>query len=76
MKGRVVVEKVSKFPGVDGELICVCGNTPYSHGFEPCTRDGTVVEPTIEGPWDGRLYVCGKCHRIVDQESLDVVGRA
>ena len=58
-----------------GELICRCGNNPSDTGFQPCLADGEVVEPTVEGPWEGRLYVCGDCGRIIDQETCLVTGR-
>lgn len=60
-----------------GALICVpeCGNDPTMSGFDPCLEDGTPVEPTVEGPWKGRLYVCLDCGRIIDQYTLVVTGR-
>jgi hypothetical protein len=58
-----------------GDLICRCGNNPSDTGFQPCLPDGTVVEPTAEGPWEGKLYVCGDCGRIIDQETCLVTGR-
>ena len=56
------------------ELVCLCGNYPASSGFESCLPDGTPVEPLASGPWDGRLYRCGKCGRIIDQVTLEVKG--
>lgn len=47
--------------------ICRCGNVAEADGFDPCLEDGTEVEPTVDGPWAGRLYVCRRCGRIIDQ---------
>ena len=52
--------------------ICICGNTPVSDGFYPCDKEGKEVEP-VKG-WTG-LYVCNRCRRIIDQSTLEVVGR-
>jgi hypothetical protein len=52
--------------------ICLCKNRPDSHGFDPCDIYGNVVEP-VRG-W-GNLYVCDQCGRIIDQKTLEVVGR-
>jgi len=72
----VTVEKVT----LDGgELVCVCGNTPRSSGWEPVVlrevgaiRELIVVEPDDER-WDGLLYGCLECGRVVDQNTLVVV---
>jgi hypothetical protein len=65
-------EKISR----DGDwLHCRCGNTPDQTGFQPCLPDGTEVEPVAGGLWDGLLYVCGDCGRIVNQDTLEVTGR-
>jgi hypothetical protein len=62
-------------------LTCVpsCGNEPHMEGFQPCLPDGTEVEPLADGPWGSGpgkyLYVCGRCGRIIDQDTLLVVGR-
>lgn len=58
----------------DEEWCCVCGNRPWLEGFFPCDRQGEVVEPT-KPDWDGLRYVCDRCGRIIDQDSLQVVGR-
>jgi hypothetical protein len=50
--------------------VCVCGNRPDSDGFFPCEKDVNEMTPA-EG-WDN-LYVCGRCGRIIDQSSLEVV---
>ena len=58
-----------------GDLICLCGNYPAGDGFYPCLADGTEVEPVSEGPWEGRLYCCAQCGRIIDQDTCLVTGR-
>lgn len=52
--------------------VCVCGNTPTSHGFHPCDLAGNEMEPA-KGWRD--LYLCAGCGRIVNQNTLEVVGR-
>jgi hypothetical protein len=51
--------------------ICLCGNQPRSDGFYPCDKEGNEMEPA-DG-WDS-LYVCLRCGRIIEQNSLRVVG--
>lgn len=46
---------------------------PGDGGFYPCDADGNAMEPSIGSGWDG-LYVCADCGRIIDQNSLMVVG--
>jgi hypothetical protein len=63
----------------DGDWIrCVpaCDNTPDMDGFVSCLPDGTEVEP-VGGPggWDGKLLVCSRCGRIINQDTLAVTGR-
>lgn len=61
----------------DGDWIrCVpeCNNTPDMDGFSPCLRDGYEVEPTVDGPWNEHLYVCLSCNRIVNADTLEVLG--
>lgn len=53
--------------------ICNCGNTPNSEGFYPCNSKGIEVEPT-ENDWDGISYVCADCGRIINQDTLEVIG--
>jgi len=54
--------------------ICVCGNTPVDAGFFPCNEKGEEVEPTPE-EWKIPLYVCDSCGRIINKETLEVVGK-
>jgi hypothetical protein len=53
---------------------CVCGNTPVAQGFFPCDKIGNLVEPTPE-EWPAPLYVCDACGRIINQDTLLVLGR-
>lgn len=73
--GTVEAASITRGVGEDDWIYCLCGNNPAFDGFAPCLRDGTVVEPTVEGPWEERLYLCLKCNRIVDQVTLDVVAQ-
>lgn len=68
-------ERISRGPGGDW-IRCVssCNNTPDMDGFYPCIYDGSEVEPYVEGAWKGRLYVCARCGRIIDSETLQVIG--
>ncbi|MBA3830160.1 MAG: hypothetical protein H0X33_14570 [Taibaiella sp.] len=54
--------------------VCICGNTPSGDGFYPCDYEGNEIEPGKSANWGG-LYVCGKCGRIINQDSLEVIGR-
>jgi hypothetical protein len=53
---------------------CVCGNTPVGCGFYSCDENGNEVEPT-EKDWTTDWYVCADCGRMIDQDTLKVVGR-
>jgi hypothetical protein len=53
--------------------ICLCGNDPSYAGFYPCNEKGEVVEPTAE-EWTTNCYVCDQCGRIINQDTLEVVG--
>ena len=61
---------------IGGELdewICICGNTPLTHGFYPCDAQGDYVEPTPEA-WTANWYVCDQCGRIIEQGTRAVIG--
>ena len=51
---------------------CRCGNTHDSDGFEPCDEFGEEV-PAELGPWDGALYVCTRCWRVINGNSLEIL---
>jgi hypothetical protein len=57
----------------DEAWICICGNRPTSDGFYPCDQDGNEVEPTPT-EWKTNWYVCGRCGRMIDQNTLEIVG--
>ena len=65
-------EHITHAPGETDAWICMCRNTPVADGFFPCDDEGKETEP-VTGWKD--LYVCAKCGRIIDQKSLEVVGR-
>lgn len=52
--------------------ICLCGNEPQDDGFYPCDAAGKEIEPAAG--WNG-LYVCHRCGRIIQQDSLEIIGR-
>ena len=56
------------------DWICICGNRPTSDGFYPCDSDGNEVDPTF-ADWKTNWYVCLRCGRMIDQDTLEVVGR-
>jgi len=62
-----------KAEGHEENWVCLCGNTPRDHGFYPCNHDGIEVEPTTN-EWSERLYVCDNCGRIIEQDTLAIVG--
>jgi hypothetical protein len=51
---------------------CICGNTPVSDGFYSCDEAGNEMEP-VDG-WKN-LYVCNRCGRIIQRDSLQVIGQ-
>jgi hypothetical protein len=65
-------EVITHAAGDDEAWTCLCGNEPSEDGFYPCDEKGDEVEP-VAG-WSG-LYVCLRCGRIIDPDSLRVVGR-
>jgi hypothetical protein len=65
-------ERIKHEEGNQEAWICLCGNAPTSDGFYPCDKNGNEMVPA-EG-WDN-LYVCARCGRIIDQDSLEVVDR-
>jgi hypothetical protein len=66
-------EHIRHEEGNDEAWVCICTNTPNADGFYPCDSDGNQVEP--DAGWND-LYVCAKCGRIINQNSLEVVGSA
>ena len=41
-------------------LVCLCGNTQLTDGFEPCDAKGRPIEPTVGSGWVGH-YRCERC---------------
>ncbi|WP_020474185.1 hypothetical protein [Zavarzinella formosa] len=62
----------AQFVGEDWR--CECGNTTMSSGFDPCLRDGTVVEPFADQWTEGDLYRCMQCDRIIEYDAVDDEG--
>jgi hypothetical protein len=71
-KVKAAKEKISHAPGEEEAWICLCGNRPADDGFYPCDKEGNEMEP-VKG-WED-LYVCASCGRIIQQTTLEVVGR-
>ncbi len=62
---------------IDGDtdwFICKCKNEAHYDGFYSCLSDGSITPPTLLGEWDGVLYLCMKCQRIINGQTLEVVG--
>lgn len=67
-------EYINHEPGNDDAWICVCGNTPDHDGFYTCDKDGNEVEPTA-ADWKTGWYVCARCCRMIDVDTLEIVVR-
>lgn len=67
-------EFITHEAGNDEAWVCICGNTPTDDGFYCCDTEGNEVEPTIDSGWTN-LYVCARCGRIIQQDTLEVIGR-
>jgi len=49
----------------DGTLLCECGNTPDSDGFDPCHADGLIDDSLLDaGSTRPLRYLCGRCGHI------------
>lgn len=66
-------EKITLENGSEDAWVCVCGNKPHQDGFYPCNEKGNEIEPLEGSDWNG-LYVCRKCGRIIQQDTLEVIG--
>lgn len=65
-------EKIQSDTGEpEGSWTCVCGNIAEDCGFFPCDERGAQVEPDH---WTTPTYVCDSCGRIIDVNTLEVVG--
>jgi len=65
-------EFISHHPEDATALLCICGNTPWAQGFLSCDHEGREIE-VIEK--FGPLYCCDACGRIIDADTLAVIGR-
>ena len=70
-----IQERITHEPTDRDAWVCICRNMPFQDGFYPCNQEGNEIEPTEASNWNG-LYVCAKCGRIIDQDTLNVVGKA
>lgn len=59
----------------DGQWECRCGNSQDSDGFEACSEIGGLV-PAELGPWDGALQACIRCWRVINGDTLEILGFA
>ena len=55
--------------------VCTCRNTCIGSGFFTCDEKGNQVEP-IRGEWTTSCYVCFDCGNIINQGTLEIVGKA
>jgi hypothetical protein len=69
----MVKERISHEPGNIEGWICICKNTPCGGGFYACDVNGNEVEPDYR--WTSGLYVCADCGRMINPDTLEVVGR-
>jgi hypothetical protein len=60
---------------IGDEWHCECGNQPHTDGFQPCQKNGRLVEPSIAGWMDGELYRCMRCDRIIEWDSARDCGK-
>jgi len=60
--------------GDEDAWVCICNNTPGAAGFYPCDSNGNEMSPDIGSNWVN-LYVCAECGRIINQDTLEVIGQ-
>jgi hypothetical protein len=60
--------------GNDEAWICICLNYPEGGGFYPCDARGDEIDAAIGSDWTN-LYVCADCGRIINQDTLEVLGQ-
>ena len=70
----LVTERIVEI--ADGIWQCRCENRHDTDGFTPCSEAGEIVPPVLGPRWDGRTYLCLGCWRMIDADTLEVVGRA
>jgi|GEM_PF-2395598 hypothetical protein len=67
-------EKITHVINDKDTWLCICGNEPANQGFHTCDKYGVEMEPLIGSNWEG-FYFCDKCGRIINKDTLEVVGR-
>lgn len=67
-------EQIKHEKGDKDAWICICKNTPIGSGFDTCDENGNYLEPMLGNGWNG-FYCCADCGRIINQDTLEVVGR-
>jgi 2'-5' RNA ligase/GNAT superfamily N-acetyltransferase len=61
--------------GPHDDLVCPCGNTTNGQGFYPCDSVGQDMG-AHDSNWDGELYRCDRCGRIINARTRVVKGLA
>lgn len=55
--------------------VCVCGNTWYDDGFQPCTKEGERIGGAFPVfPPENPYYICNRCDRWFRTNNLKVIG--
>lgn len=67
--------QLEKIESEDYYWTCLCDNEPHYDGFYSSTETGKIVPPSIWEGWNEIHYVCYRCWRVIDQNTLEVVGR-
>jgi len=68
-----MTETISCEPQSPDCWVCICKNTPDTHGFYPCAKTGQLVEPDAKCGWVGH-YRCDFCGKIIDGTTREVIG--
>jgi hypothetical protein len=71
---EIKLERIRHEKGNEEAWICTCGNRPIDAGFYTCDQEGNEMEPVIGSDWEN-LYVCAQCGRIINMDTLEVVGQ-
>jgi len=71
---KTLKEKITHEHIDEDAWVCICKNTPSDEGFYPCDEEGNEIEPVIGSGWNA-LFVCDRCGRIINQDTLEVVGQ-
>ena len=66
-------ERITHEAGNQEAWHCICGNEPHNEGFSTCDENGNEIEQLKGGSWSG-LYVCERCGRIINKDTLEVLG--